>query len=154
MLPEWEQELFKQFHIAYQTGKGNHLVPVLIPNVCLKGLEILANVHTRKEAGVVQNNMYMFPNTEQSPNHVSGWACIYKMCMLAGVSKPELLTATKQRHRISTIYSSLDVPENEREYFFKHMGHSREVNMGTYQYPLAVMEITKVGKHLQAIDSG
>ena len=34
------------------------------------------------------------------------------------------------------------------------MGHTKEVNVGTYQYPLTIMEITKEGKHLQNIDNG
>ena len=67
---------------------------------------------------------------------------------------PELLTASKQRHRISTIHAALDVPEGEREHFHKHMGHSKRLNLGTYQYPLLLLKMTKVGRHLQDIDEG
>ncbi len=76
------------------------------------------------------------------------------MCENANVENPELLTASKQRHRISTIYAALDVPEGEREHFYKHMGHSKSVNLGTYQYPLPLLEMTKGGRHLQDIDEG
>ena len=44
------------------------------------------------------------------------------------------------------------MPEAEREHFYKHMGHSKSVNLGTYQYPLPLLEMTKVGRHLEAID--
>ena len=70
------------------------------------------------------------------------------------MEKPELLTASKQRHRISTIYAALEMPEAEREHFYKHMGHSKSMNLGTYQYPLPLLEMTKVGRHLKAIDEG
>ena len=76
------------------------------------------------------------------------------MCIEAKVAQPELLTASKQRHRISTNYASLEVPERERGVFYRHMGHSRSVNIGTYQYPLPLLEMTKVGKHLRDIDEG
>ena len=55
-----------------------------------------------------------------------------------------LINATNQRGRI--LYVSLDVPLDERDYFYKHMGHSRAVNLGTYQRPLPVQEILKVAK--------
>ena len=45
-----------------------------------------------------------------------------------------------------------EVPEAEREHFYKHMGHSKSVNIGTYQYPLPLLEMTKGGKHLKVID--
>ena len=32
------------------------------------------------------------------------------------------------------------------------MGHTKAINLGTYQYPLPVMAITIVGQHLQTID--
>lgn len=153
-LPEWERRLCDELLIAYQPGKGNHLVPVLIPSDCLKGLDIISNTDTREIAGVSDSNTYLFPNTNKSPDHVIGWDATNKMCLEAGVCNPNQLTASKQRHRISTIYCALGAPENEREYFYKHMGHTKDVNLGTYQYPLPIMEITKVGRHLQNIDKG
>ena len=140
--------------IAYQTGKGNHLVPVLIPRDYVAGLTILTDPQVRKDVGILESNPYVFPNTEQSQFHVLGWNTTRKMCEDANVEKPELLTASKQRHIISTIYAALEVPEAEREHFYKHMGHSKSVNLGTYQYPLPLLEMTKVGRHLKAIDEG
>ncbi|KAJ8018530.1 hypothetical protein HOLleu_43432 [Holothuria leucospilota] len=46
----------------------------------------------------------------------------------------------------------MDVPESERQYIYKHMGHSEETNQHIYQAPLAVKELTVVGKCLQTID--
>ena len=108
----------------------------------------------RKEVGILEGNPYVFPNTEHSQFHVLGWNTTSKMCENANVENSELLTASKQRHRISTIYAALDAPEGEREHFYKHMGHSKSVNLGTYQYPLPLLEMTKGGRHLQDIDEG
>ncbi|WAR17865.1 hypothetical protein MAR_032459 [Mya arenaria] len=96
----------------------------------------------------------LFPNTGFSADHTSGWNATHKLAKEAGVKRLDLVNATKQRHRISTLYCALEIPEKERQYFYKHMGHTKKVNWGTYQYPLPIMEITKVGKHLQDIDKG
>ena len=129
-------------------------IPVLIPRYCVSGLNTLTDSHVRKEVGILEGNPYVFPNTENSQFHVLGWNTTRKMCEHANVDNPELLTASKQRHRSSTIYAALDVPEVEREHFYKHMGHSKSVNIGTYQYPLPLLEMTKVGRHIQDIDEG
>ena len=65
-MEEFEKELFKSMMIAYQTGKGNHLVPVLIPRDCVAGLAILTDPQVRKDVGILECNPYVFPNTEQS----------------------------------------------------------------------------------------
>lgn len=153
-LEDWEKRLFSDMLAAYQPGKGSHLVPVLIPQDCVIGLQLLCNPEIRERATILHSNECLFPNTSLSADHVIGWACINKMGLEANVRKPEHLTASKQRHRISTIYASFEVPETEREFFYSHMGHSKSVNVGTYQYPLPIQEVIKVGRHLQAIDSG
>lgn len=96
----------------------------------------------------------MFPNTGLSADHTSGWNATHRLAKEANVKRLDLVNATKQRHRISTLYCALEIQEEDRQYFYKHMGHSKEVNWGTYQYPLPILEITKVGKHLQDIDKG
>lgn len=149
-----DKQLFKTMDITYQPGKGNHLVSDFIPDDCKKGLDLLTDPDIRLRSGVAPKNRYIFANTQGSDTHVQGWDAIHRMCEGAQVKNPGLLTATMQRHRISTIYSAMDVPESERDFFYKHMGHTKAVNVGTYQYPLPIMAVTKVGKHLQAIDKG
>ena len=62
------------------------------------------------------------------------------------------ITATQYRHRASTLYAQLDVSESHRSVFYKHMGHASEINSEVYQCPLAVTEITHVGRYLNDID--
>ncbi|KAH3698361.1 hypothetical protein DPMN_085881 [Dreissena polymorpha] len=153
-LSECDKKLFSEMIIGYQPGKGNHLVPVLIPKDCVRGLDILCDQDVRKNVQVLETNDFLFPHTSLSHDHVGGWTCINKMCLNAKLLHPEKLTASKQRHRISTLYSALQAPESEKQYFYKHMGHSKDVNLGTYQYPQPIMEVIKVGRHLQDIDKG
>jgi len=65
-----------------------------------------------------------------------------------------LITATKMHHRVSTIYASLDVPQNQRQNFYRHMGHSSNINASIYQAPLAELEVSQVGRVLDMIDRG
>ena len=151
-LEDWEKQLIEKFLICYMAGKGNHLVPVLIPEDCTRGMEIMTDPAVRKDVGVSRDNKFIFANTEDSNFHVLGWDCTKRMCTQAGIPNPELFTATKQRHRVSTLYAQTEASERERQAFYSHMGHSKEVNEGTYQYPLPLMEITKVGRHLYNFD--
>ena len=54
----------------------------------------------------------------------------------------------QNRHRISILYAGLELPQAERDLFYTHMGHSESINKHVYQTPLAIQEITKVGKNL------
>jgi len=46
------------------------------------------------------------------------------------------------------------MPELDREVFYSHMGHTKEVNKGSYQRPLPILALTKVGMHLSQFDHG
>ena len=116
-LEDFEKELFKDMTVIYMTDKGNHLVPVWVYKDCISGLKLLMDVEVRKQAGVLESNVYVFANTEQSPYHVLGWDAIHKMCINSQVDRPDLRTASKQRHRISNIYASLEVTDTDHDFF-------------------------------------
>ena len=42
----------------------------------------------------------------------------------------------------------MDVPSDKGEAFYKHMGHSEQINKDVYQAPMALNEVMQVGKHL------
>ncbi|XP_069108879.1 uncharacterized protein [Argopecten irradians] len=147
-----EKQLIGKFKIAFQSGKNlNQMVPLLIPNDCLEGLKKLADEELRTAAGVNPCNPFLFPNTMNSEKHIKGWHAVDSVCTRASISKT--ITATSMRHRASTIYAGLDIPEGERQLFYQHMGHSEQMNKNVYQCPLAVQEVTKVGKFLSNLDA-
>lgn len=81
-----------------------------------------------------------------------GWHAVHSVCEKLELEKGHLLTATKNTHRVSTMYAVMDIPESDRRYFYEHMGHSKEINHDIYQAPLALMEVLKVGRSLKEID--
>ncbi|XP_071958628.1 uncharacterized protein [Antedon mediterranea] len=142
-----EKSLINKLKITFQTGKGNnHLVPVLFPQDCVDAMDVLSKPEARSSAGVAEDNKYVFACVQRSQNHVTGWHAINSICVEAEISCLEKLTATKNRHRISTLYASMELPEAERSLFYKHMGHSSTINQNVYQAPPALMEIIKIGR--------
>ncbi len=119
--------------------------------LCISALNLLCDPNVRQDAGVAQDNSFLFANTEGSSDHVIGWDTVSYMCRLAEVQSKNV-NATNNRGRVSTLYASLEVPPEERHVFYAHMGHSEPMNLGTYQRPLPIQEIVKVGQHLTTFD--
>ena len=152
-LDDLDKELLNQLKLTYQSGKGNnHIVPVLFPQDVVEAIEKLSSKEYRENAGVFKDNWFLFPSTADSKNHVSGWHAVEKICEKCELTNPRLLTATKNRHRISTLFSIMDIPDFERRMVFQHLGHSEEINKHVYQAPAGVTEITTVGKRLLQIE--
>ncbi|XP_070191676.1 uncharacterized protein [Littorina saxatilis] len=150
-----QQALASSFKLAYQSGKGSRrLVPVLIPNDSVEPIQLL--VRQRKSVEINSANIFLFPNTLNSSDHVNGWNAIKAVTKEMGtrLCKPQLLIADKFRHRASTLFSLQDVQDTStREAFYRHMGHSEVINKTVYQCPLAIRELTAVGGFLQCLDS-
>jgi hypothetical protein len=143
-LDEADKTLFNDLKVIYQTGKGNHLVPFLVPKDTVAALDKLCDLEVRLSAGILVENTYLFPSTKGSSEHVYGWYAVHRICGSADVEKPDLLTATKMRHRVSTLYAGLEVPEIQRSHFYYYTS--------IYQSPLAEVEISQVGRVLQTFD--
>lgn len=147
-LDECQRKVVKSMAVFYLSGKWNHLVS------CITPLDRLADPIVRKQAGIYEKNQFLFPSTKNgSRKHASGWGATNTVCQQAGVDS-NLINATNQRGRISTLYAALHIQPDDRGYFYAHLGHKKKVNGGTYQCPLPVMALLKVGTHLQAIDKG
>ena len=147
-----EQALLNKFKLAYQSGKGSRrLVPILIPNDTVDGIRKL--VKERKDIGIPSSNIYLFPSTGSSTEHASGWHSIKDVLKLIdGLENPKLLIADKYRHRASTLFAMTEIPDDQRPCFYKHMGHTESVNKEIYQCPLAIKEVTQVGRFFESLD--
>lgn len=124
----------------------------MIPIDTLK--PVMKLVEQRKEVEVSDANPFLFANTGTSVDHAVGWQCIKSVIKMIGpeLVKPELLIADKFRHRMSMLFAVLDLPENERATFYRHMGHSEAINKHVYQCPLSIGEVVNVGGFLKAVD--
>lgn len=150
-----DRALVKTSLLTFMPGKGrSRQVPVHISKDCVPAMRMLTDPTIRHDMGILGEdaNKYVFANTGGSVFHVNGWQCINNVAHQAGLRRPDLITATKQRHRISTEFAAREMPPQERELFYDHMGHCADVNKGSYQHPLAVQQILSVGRRLHEID--
>ena len=113
----------------------------------------MKSIEQRIELEISDANPFLFANTRTSLDHAVGWQCIKAVIKMmgSGLEKPDLLIADKFRHRLSTLYAVLELPANEREAFYRHMGHSEAINKHVYKCPLAIGEIVNVGGFLKAV---
>lgn len=152
-LDEIEKKILDKVKITYQTGKGNnHLVPILFPVDTFKGIDMICCPDRRAKLKIPLENKYLFPSLHGSTSHVIGWYCFNKVCVDAEVQEKDLLTATKNRHRISSLFALMDINESDREYIYKHLGHSSVINKNIYQSPLVMKELSIVGRRLLDLD--
>lgn len=145
-----EKVLLDKYMLAYMSGKSNRLVPVLIPNDTIEGINKL--VSEREAAGVSPDNKYLFAHTEGSTTHVPGWPCIKQVCEKEQLTDPSKINTTRFRHRASTYYALLDTTKEQRDVFYQHMEHEKGINENVYQCPLAIKEVSSVGPYLEGID--
>jgi len=133
--------------VTYQTGKGiNHLVPVMFPPIVHKAMQYLVNPEVRENANVSSANKYIFPSVGNSQNHASGWHSINDM--LIRISKQGCINATRNRHRVASLLSKLQLTEKEKQLIFKHFGHSGKVNEDVYQSAAGSSQIESTGQKL------
>ena len=145
-----ENMLIQNEKIAYHAGKGNnHIVTVLITSDTVIALTILTSDETQQMSSISPTKKFVFPYTANSEAHVLGSNSIKRILEHAGVKQPELMTATKMRHRVSILYCLLDLPRKERELFYCYMGlgHLKEINENVYQTHLGLMTSIKLAKH-------
>nr|XP_047141048.1 LOW QUALITY PROTEIN: uncharacterized protein LOC124816074 [Hydra vulgaris] len=116
--------------IAYQIGKGNSNVSIFIP---LDRIEAI---------------------WKNSDSNCSGWHALTSVCQNLPLENKKRLTATTNRHRISTLLASVSMTNGERNLFYDHMGHSEAINKHIYQAPPAIMQLAKTGLRLSNLDKG
>ena len=102
-------------------------------------MDLLCDEDVRRAAGVATGSKFLFSNTEDSLHYLDGWHATHYVLGKAGTDC-NIINATNQRGRISTLYASFDVAEEDRAYFIKHLGHLEHVNVSMYQRPLPVHE--------------
>lgn len=148
----YKNEIETGNRITFQEGKGTRQVPVFIPPDLVAALNFLCSVEVRKESDVADTNIYVFPSTKSSENHISGWHALMNSCTKANIDGK--VNGTMNRHRVSTMIGMLGLPEDEQQLAFDHFGHSGDVNRNIYQAPQAERQLATTGKYLQLIDNG
>lgn len=148
-----ESQLESGMKITYQSGKGvNHSVPVLIPTDTIEAMKLLGSADIRSQAGVSEKNIYIFPSTQSSLYHCSGWHSLKNIVKQLNLIDESKVTGTSNRHRLSTLVAGLGVSDAQMSLAYDHFGHSETINKTIYQAPAAHLQLLSTGKHLEAID--
>ena len=100
-------------------------------------MNILCDEAMGSKSGVHPQNRFVFPSTQGSQDHDSGYHCTKSVVTAAGVTKIKI-TATAMRHRDSTLFAQFETADEQRSFFYSHMGHSAEINKSVYQCPAGV----------------
>ena len=129
-----EKKLIESTKITYMIGKNSNLVPVIFPSDVIQALQILSCNVARSKAHVLKENPYLFPSTRFSEFHLSGWHGFDEICKGVELEKRENITFTKNRHLVSTIYSMMELPKDQHEDFYNHMGHSEQMSKARYSF--------------------
>lgn len=146
-----EKFIANHFLLAYVRGKGRVYVPTLVPNDCIKAIDIL--VDKRGEHGIHEDNLFVFAS-KLSELNCSGYHALREVLE----KKPRLaeikFNATINRHRVSTIYASLDLSPADARIFFQHVSHSEDISRENYRCPPGLKETLVMAPLLNYISEG
>ena len=128
------------------------MVPIIFPQDTFKSIEILCSEEVREAHNIPKQNTYAFPTLQGNDHHVQGWYCVERICSQADLKRKDLMTATKNRHRISSLFALMDIDPVDQKFLFKHLGHSAIINENVYQSPAVLKELSIVGQRLIELD--
>ena len=129
----------------------DHLVPVMFPPETHQSMMFLTDETVRRHAGMLKENKYIFASTQMSDSHASGWHCINES--LQQINLKGAINATKNRHRVASLLSKLQVSEKEKELIFKHFGHGAKINENVYQAAAGSLQLQTTGQRLLQINN-
>ena len=126
------------------------LVPIIFTEKVDAGIRLLLS--KRREAGVSVDNTYIF-TSGNSRNRLGGWDTLQSFSKKVNLKKPKLITPTRTRKCLSTIFELLDMSESELTWVTNHFGHTKDIHRNWYKKEDATIELTKTAKVLLAVDS-
>lgn len=146
-----EKRSFDELGLLQTKGKGQQIVPVLIPPECEKGLEWVATPSVREAAGV-QANEYIFASDSKSSPVFSPTYALRQAAYEAGCKYPERIGGVLLRHYMATLTQAMSLTEFQFQHVLKHLGHSRKVHLENYRIDAPIIERVELGKILMMQD--
>lgn len=145
-----EQYLSGKFMWAYLHGKGKKYVPILIPNDLLSAIQVIRS--DRHKFGVREDNPFLFATENDPSSYCAGWHAVAEVC---GKTDIRMSSETKMRHRLSSIYASLDMSPENQEIFLLLMRHEElQVDRENHQNPLGTYSEIMMGRSQSSVDEG
>ncbi len=146
-----EKKLAEQHLLMKTKGKRGWHVPILIPQDARSGLAAL--VRKRKELGINDSNVYLFPIPGRD-THLSSWTVLNKFAQDFDLQKPRLVTSTKLWKYLATTAQILSLGEEGQDWLARHLGHDIRVHREFYRLHDNTIELAKVSKLLIAAEQG
>jgi hypothetical protein len=148
-LSDVEKTIAQGFYHVEIRGKRGRKVPLLMTENCVQVMEILSKY--RKDAGVVENNPFVFA---RGYSHLRGSDVLRFVAKECKASKPENLTSTRLRKQVATVSQLLNLRDNELDQLANFMGHDARIHREYYRLPDNAIHLAKISKLLLAVDDG
>ena len=79
-------------------------------------------------AAVNESNTFVFASMQMSELKASGWHVRKDVCAEIKLQNASPINETDNRHRVSTLYASLNPPKHKRQLLYTHMGQGEDIN--------------------------
>jgi integrase len=99
----------------------------------------------RKEAGVLENNKYLF-EVPSKCRYIDASVVFREFSVKCGASQPHLLRTTLLRKQVATMAQLLSMNDNEMKMIAKLMGHSYTVHEQVYRQDKHLLQFNVLGK--------
>ena len=88
----------------------------------IKRMNYITNESVRLEACVHKENSCLFPSTQNTKGHASGWHSINET--LKQLNRKGAINATKNPHRVASFLVKLQLWKQEQDLIYQHFGYS------------------------------
>ncbi|KAK6191611.1 hypothetical protein SNE40_003255 [Patella caerulea] len=143
-LTELEAKLVESQEVLETTGKFGKAVPVIIPNDTVKLIGFLANGAIRRDAGINEKNIYLFPNSVMGV--LRPYDSLKTLCGEWSLQKPEQMTSVNLRKYTATISQVFDLSPQEQSWLVNHLGHSMDIHKIHYRQTSSAIERIDIAK--------
>jgi len=149
-----ERELLDSFTRIEIPGKRNNTVAVLFTEQLKTSVDVLVDLGLRHEAGIVDDNVYVFAASNGSHGFIRGSDILRKFSNVCGAENPQLLRSTSLRKHIATLSQVMNLQKYELDQVARFLGHDVRIHRQYYRLPSDVMQTAKVAKILIAMERG
>lgn len=149
LTPE-DKAILEHYKVTFIMGKGNSLVPIIIPRNCEAIMSKLVDPKFRAAAGVNPKNPFIFAYKSDSTDPVTGYNDLKAVCDGLGI---ETIDATSNRHRASTLFWEMPIDDDRSiDRFMSHLGHSRKIDEDFYAVPPVLATLRTVTPIVEGMD--
>ncbi|XP_060572464.1 uncharacterized protein LOC132730528 [Ruditapes philippinarum] len=152
-LSETEKVLLKTLCRVEIRGKRDRTVAVILTKEMQRNIDLL--LRWRDEAGVVQENVYIFARSNfGSVSPIRSADVLRKFAREASLESAESITSTKLRKHIATVAQILNLSKHDLEVLANFMGHDISIHRSFYRLPQETVEVARMGRLLTAFNRG